>query len=426
MQNLIKLAFLYICGILLLVSTGSCATPTGTISPIPTVTPTRQALIPSVTPTRQALIPTNKPASTPISASITNPPAVVSLPEMVYLGVGGGGPPGNCIMNDTQLPYADVLFKEPSYQQDAYLCIWGLPAGKIAEISLEDILSGNILGTSSYLVGNEGIDSLVMQQQTTLIQIPLSIPLSLGLHDISIQVSVDQQTILQSVLKMPESTGCTSDYNTNPIEITHTRRPLNHPLLPVNPIFMAPYQNGDVVALQGACLPPDQDVWLGIYYGYTGGMNLVGKIQIHTNSSGSFTLDMSIDRLFLDDGFYSIIPQSSIRHDDNSNRDISRDLAMIYVQNLPFRTFTTYPTSHLRIGDRVTVTSGPPNFVRLQPDANLDSNIIGKFKPGEPVQLLDGPVEGDHIYWLGLSEETGLLGWTAEGDQMGTWLVPIR
>ena len=69
----------------------------------------------------------------------------------------------------------------------------------------------------------------------------------------------------------------------------------------------------------------------------------------------------------------------------------------------------------------------PPlaNRVRTQP--NGVAPVVGFIQPGEKVTLIGGPICSDEwIWWQVRSLQSGMTGWTAEGDKQGYWLVPLQ
>ena len=86
----------------------------------------------------------------------------------------------------------------------------------------------------------------------------------------------------------------------------------------------------------------------------------------------------------------------------------------------------TYP-SRLRVGDKAFVSLDPPLPNRVRSEPNTDADVIGHLQVGERMQINDGPKCGQGwIWWYVRSQETGLTGWTAEGDKNNYWLVPIQ
>lgn len=85
-----------------------------------------------------------------------------------------------------------------------------------------------------------------------------------------------------------------------------------------------------------------------------------------------------------------------------------------------------FPT-RLRVGMYARVNQDPPipNRVRVEPDT--ESLILGYIQPGERVEILSGPVcQSGWVWWNVISADTGLTGWTSEGDGNDYWLVPVE
>jgi hypothetical protein len=81
--------------------------------------------------------------------------------------------------------------------------------------------------------------------------------------------------------------------------------------------------------------------------------------------------------------------------------------------------------SRLAVGMNARVNEFPPyaNRVRVKPEK--DADIIGYIEPGEPVEILEGPsCSPEWVWWKVKSVETGLIGWTAEGEGTEYWLTP--
>lgn len=81
--------------------------------------------------------------------------------------------------------------------------------------------------------------------------------------------------------------------------------------------------------------------------------------------------------------------------------------------------------SRLNVGDIAYLSSTPNlrNRVRIMP--YLDREIIGYIDPGEEVEIIKGPSCSNlWVWWKVRSLETGLVGWTAEGDENNYWLIP--
>jgi len=70
------------------------------------------------------------------------------------------------------------------------------------------------------------------------------------------------------------------------------------------------------------------------------------------------------------------------------------------------------------------VSFDPPlrNIVRAEPNPTAEE--VGRLDPGTKVQILEGPVCSDGIIYWRVHSETGLEGWTGEGNKDTYWLVP--
>jgi hypothetical protein len=81
--------------------------------------------------------------------------------------------------------------------------------------------------------------------------------------------------------------------------------------------------------------------------------------------------------------------------------------------------------TRLQVGGFASVNTDPPltpNNVRSAPGINQD--LIGSINPGQGMELLEGPVCNNSLQWWRVEVfETGLVGWTPEGDQETFWLI---
>ena len=81
--------------------------------------------------------------------------------------------------------------------------------------------------------------------------------------------------------------------------------------------------------------------------------------------------------------------------------------------------------TRLKAGGYAAVITDPPltdNNVRSEPGINQD--LIGSIASGRAVELLEGPVCNNSLQWWKVRvPETGLVGWTPEGDHESYWPV---
>ena len=86
----------------------------------------------------------------------------------------------------------------------------------------------------------------------------------------------------------------------------------------------------------------------------------------------------------------------------------------------------SYP-SRLHVGDRAYISYDPPLPNRVRSEPNTVAAVIGYLQVGERMEIIDGPIcNSGWVWWRVRSLDTaGLVGWTAEGDESGYWLVPL-
>ena len=81
--------------------------------------------------------------------------------------------------------------------------------------------------------------------------------------------------------------------------------------------------------------------------------------------------------------------------------------------------------ARLPIGGFASVSTDPPlapNNVRSAPGINQD--LIGSIDPGKGMELLEGPVCNNSLQWWKVRViESGLIGWTPEGNHESDWLI---
>ncbi len=84
----------------------------------------------------------------------------------------------------------------------------------------------------------------------------------------------------------------------------------------------------------------------------------------------------------------------------------------------------TYP-SRLQVGAQAFVSYDPPLANRVRTEPNGVAPVVGFIQLGEKVTVIGGPICSDEwIWWQVRSLQSGMTGWTAEGDKQGYWLVP--
>jgi hypothetical protein len=81
--------------------------------------------------------------------------------------------------------------------------------------------------------------------------------------------------------------------------------------------------------------------------------------------------------------------------------------------------------ARLQLGGFASVSTDPPvtpNNVRSAPGINQE--LIGTIDPGRGMEILEGPVCNNSLQWWKVQAfESGLIGWTPEGNQESEWLI---
>lgn len=81
------------------------------------------------------------------------------------------------------------------------------------------------------------------------------------------------------------------------------------------------------------------------------------------------------------------------------------------------------PPPQLYVGAMVVVTPG--NATRVRADTSVDAQILTQMRRNTPAQVLAGPVCADDRVWWQVSYN-GIVGWSAEIDQDGEYLLMVR
>lgn len=84
------------------------------------------------------------------------------------------------------------------------------------------------------------------------------------------------------------------------------------------------------------------------------------------------------------------------------------------------------PDSRLDVGRLAQVATDPPAANNVRSGPNRSASLVGQIQPGEKIEITGGPVCEDGLTWWQIrSLDTGLQGYTLEGDLQTYWLVPL-
>jgi len=95
----------------------------------------------------------------------------------------------------------------------------------------------------------------------------------------------------------------------------------------------------------------------------------------------------------------------------------------------PLPTWQACPASRpsaLRPGEMASVAAFPDVANKVRQAPGLNAEQIGVVMPREQVEILDGPECADGLVWWRISAPASrLTGWTAEGNEQSSWLLPV-
>jgi hypothetical protein len=211
------------------------------------------------------------------------------------------------------------------------------------------------------------------------------------------------------------------------------------PSLSIDPFVVqncGKYKAGEIVYIAGNHFQANQNINLGVYY-ETGQQDIEGYLlrllfgtQVKTSAKGDFIARYTINPS-TPDGRYIAIP---MKNQDAIGYSFffSESNCFIVTSGNPTPTpkpteFACYgaPETRLKVGDIASVSLVPPDPNTVRKEPNKKAQKLGSIQPGEKVEILDGPICANNwVWWKVKSLESGLTGWTPEGDPKNYWLVP--
>ena len=194
---------------------------------------------------------------------------------------------------------------------------------------------------------------------------------------------------------------------------------------PLDPQWKAPFRPGGTAWVHGRYFPSDFDLNLGVYRGF-GQFEYLDTLRVHTNEEGSFAIQIQINPSY-PTGKYAVIPITFLTEDsDEESRSGFGRFSILAEETRQ----TAYPScdnlhwSSLSAGGRAYLADDTTSNLRMYP--GLYADVSGKLRPGEEVNLLEGPYcEDEYNWWYVHVINSGLLGWTVEGDDQNAWLVAL-
>jgi hypothetical protein len=382
----------------------------------------------STTATQVILSPTSESAlghAGQDTATSTQAVTINLLEELYFHWGGGGSGPLTCYGHSgSALPEIRTEWMGPAYPQRMLLCIYGFNLGEEIAIDIYNPQGENVAFDVYQVVEEITLAGEPVDEILVIMELPLS--LSHGEWQV---VAHSTSTLAQGFFQ----NGLCND--TYPEVITHHRILPNDLRSPLDLEWFVPYSIGDRMRIQGICFAPNQEIEIGIYGTHAESMGwevraFRSKFMVKTDEFGVFVTEVTVDPSLLINGYggsYAIVPAIESNLSLEAEGIVEHNPEVFTVFNLTPYTPERYCdyASRLSTGMQAYVGDDLPNNVRSGPD--LDANLLGKIQPGEVVEIIEGPgcnYQDAMVWWYVHSLETGIAGWTAEGDQDGYWLVP--
>jgi regulation of enolase protein 1 (concanavalin A-like superfamily) len=95
---------------------------------------------------------------------------------------------------------------------------------------------------------------------------------------------------------------------------------------------------------------------------------------------------------------------------------------------LTYETWNACPdtyASRVRVGILAFVSHNPPLANRIRNGPDTEEEVLGMIDPGQAMRVIEGPYCAQNLVWWRVEVvDSGLIGWTAEGDSGAYWLDP--
>lgn len=178
---------------------------------------------------------------------------------------------------------------------------------------------------------------------------------------------------------------------------------------------------GDTLLVDGINYPKNRDLPVAIYSEKGA---LVTAQMVRTDSSGDFSAGFEITPSFKPGSGYVLVnPDKS----DPTFR-VGDEFVTFHVvgdEEGPVLVCPNSMPSYLEVSQLAEVNPGLPNNVRETPGRK--GRLLGKLYEHDTFLIYDGPKCSDGmVWWYIYSVDTGLAGWTPEGQSGVYWLSPLN
>ncbi len=183
-----------------------------------------------------------------------------------------------------------------------------------------------------------------------------------------------------------------------------------------------PLAIGDTFRLFGAGFRPGASVPIGIYRmdEMASVANLVNQLQVKANGQGDWNAAFSVQG-GNPPGLYALVVPLDLRTGDLDSAGPN-----IRYRLEQWRPCANTYVSYLAAGMGGKVNEQYPANQRVRSAPNRNAAIVGTMPSGEQFQILEGPACANNWVWWRVRSNSGLTGWTAEGDGTERWLIPLE
>ena len=177
---------------------------------------------------------------------------------------------------------------------------------------------------------------------------------------------------------------------------------------------------GETLLVDGVNFPKNRDIPVAIYSEKGA---LVTAQMVRTNSSGDFSAGFKITPSFKPGSSYVLVDP------DKSDPTflVGDEFVTFHVvgEEEPVLVCPNSMPSYLEVSQLAVVNPGLPNNVREKPGRK--GRLLGKLYENDTFLIYDGPKCADGmVWWYVYSTDTGVEGWTPEGQDGVYWLSPLN
>jgi hypothetical protein len=178
--------------------------------------------------------------------------------------------------------------------------------------------------------------------------------------------------------------------------------------------------------IQAINLKPNQYYKFGVYVpgkfdyeSYKNTYDLIKEYSMLTNKSGIYQTDFYAIQKDSPMTYYIAALLEPISDPYSGDARIVKECIQVKWQACP-----NVPHSGLEKGSYAFINPLNPTLNNIRSKPGLNNKLIGIMKVDEGASILDGPQCADNMVWWKIKTDSGITGWTGEGQGSDVWLVP--